>query len=70
MSNLARFENGAADDRQIITALQSNVKALFVTHDYGAYGASKSLQLLLKNNPKLDISLVIPKKEILTLEKR
>ncbi len=46
------------------------VKALFVTHNYGAYGASKSLQLLLKNNPELDISLVIPRKELLTHENR
>jgi glycosyltransferase involved in cell wall biosynthesis len=41
-------------------------QALFVTHNYGFYGASKSLQLLLKNNPGLDITLVIQMKERLT----
>lgn len=46
------------------------LKALFVTHDYGMYGASKSLQLLLKNNNQMDVTLAVPLKEILTLKKK
>ena len=46
------------------------LKALFVTHDYGLYGASKSLQLLLKNNNQMDVTLAVPLKEILTLKKK
>jgi len=45
-------------------------KGLFITHNYGLYGASKSLQLLLKNNPELDVTLVIQRKEPLTPDKR
>ena len=46
------------------------IKALFITHDYGLYGASQSLQLLLKNNKEIDVTLVVKVKEILTIEKR
>ena len=45
-------------------------KGLFFTHNYGRYGASKSLQLLLKNNLELDATLVIQRKETLTPETR
>ena len=49
---------------------EGNIKALFITHDYGLYGASQSLQLLLKNNKEIDVTLVVKVKEILTIEKR
>ena len=45
-------------------------RALFVTHNFGLYGASKSLQLLLKNNSEIDVTLIIPAKGILTESKR
>ena len=48
----------------------AKLKALFVTHNYGLYGASKSLQLLLKNNADVDVTLIIPRKEILTKRDR
>jgi glycosyltransferase involved in cell wall biosynthesis len=35
------------------------VKALFVTHDVSLYGASRSLQLLLRNYSELDFDLVV-----------
>jgi glycosyltransferase involved in cell wall biosynthesis len=35
---------------------------LFITHDAGNYGASKSLQLLLRHYDKADIDLIVPKR--------
>ena len=37
------------------------MKILFITHCHGNYGASKSLQLLIKNYRGHDISLIVPK---------
>jgi glycosyltransferase involved in cell wall biosynthesis len=45
-------------------------KALFVTHNYGMYGASQSLQLFLKEQKAFDVTLVIPKKQVLTQPER
>ena len=42
------------------------LKGLFVTHNYGLYGASQSLQLLLKIQSGIDASLFIPKKKIIS----
>ena len=44
------------------------LKGLFVTHNYGLYGASQSLQLLLNNQNEFDVTLVIPRKKILSQE--
>ncbi len=49
--------------------MESLLKALFITHDYGIYGASQSLQLLLRNIKDTDVSIIIPRKEILTKSK-
>jgi len=38
-----------------------HVKALFITHDVGNYGAARSLQLLLKNYDNVHIDLVFKK---------
>jgi len=37
------------------------MKILFITHCHGNYGASKSLQLLIRNYKDADIDLVVPK---------
>ncbi|MFZ2656380.1 MAG: hypothetical protein WAX69_15725 [Victivallales bacterium] len=37
------------------------MKILFITHCHGNYGASKSLQLLLKNIKGHSITLIVPK---------
>jgi len=50
--------------------MNKKLKGLYITHDYGLYGASQSLQLLLKNIQDTDLTLVIPYKEILTVRKK
>ena len=50
--------------------MHKRLKGLFITHNYGLYGASQSLQLLLKNISDTDVTLVIPFKEILTTRKK
>jgi len=40
----------------------TKAKALFITHDIGNYGASRSLQLLLRNLCHYDIDLVVRKR--------
>jgi len=42
------------------------LKGLFVTHNYGLYGASQSLKLLLRNQKNIDATLVIPRREMLS----
>ena len=50
--------------------MKKRLKGLFITHNYGLYGASQSLQLLLKNIPDTDVTLALPYKEILTARKK
>ena len=50
--------------------MKKRLKGLFITHNYGLYGASQSLQLLLKNIKDTDVTLAIPYKEILTARKK
>ena len=50
--------------------MKKQLKGLFITHNYGLYGASQSLQLLLKNIQDTDVTLAIPYKEILTARKK
>ncbi|MDD5594345.1 MAG: glycosyltransferase [Candidatus Margulisbacteria bacterium] len=38
------------------------MKALFITHDISAYGASKSLQLLLNNLDGIEVDLIVSKR--------
>lgn len=43
---------------------QRTYRALFITHDAGFYGASRSLQLLLRNYPGIEIDLVVARRII------
>jgi len=46
------------------------LKGLFITHNYGLYGASQSLQLLIRNNDTVDATLIIPWKKFLKRSER
>jgi len=43
---------------------QRTYRALFITHDAGFYGASRSLQLLLRNYPGIEIDLIVARRVI------
>jgi len=46
--------------------MNTRLNGLFITHNYGLYGASQSLQLLLNNRNDIDATLIIPMKKVLS----
>ena len=56
------LKDGSPSDRDNPSGERERLKSLFITHDIGIYGASTSLQALLRNYREADFDMVVPKR--------